>query len=244
MKLLTPCSRGRSVWAYTSSFGGGLLAGDVTRLDVRLGPSACCFVGTQACTKVYRNPDNRPCAHVTRAQVASEAMLVFVPDAVQPFAGSTYTQRQEFHLEPRASLALLDWHTSGRMARGERWAFNRYSSRNDVFLGGKRVFVDSMRLDASDGAHWAGHRVGRFHCFAMLLLSGERVREIASRLLKTVSARPIKARGAVLCGASPVGDGAVLRVAGEDMESVTRELRPLMASLGELLGDDPWSRRW
>ncbi len=34
MKLLAPRSRGKSVWACTSSFGGGLVAGDQTRLDI------------------------------------------------------------------------------------------------------------------------------------------------------------------------------------------------------------------
>ena len=33
MKLLTPRSRGLSAWACTSSFGGGLVAGDQTQLD-------------------------------------------------------------------------------------------------------------------------------------------------------------------------------------------------------------------
>ena len=37
MKLLTPRSRGKSVWAYTSSFGGGLVAGDQTKLEMKFG---------------------------------------------------------------------------------------------------------------------------------------------------------------------------------------------------------------
>ena len=40
MKMLTPVSRGASVWAYTSSFGGGLVAGDQTQLQITVGPGA------------------------------------------------------------------------------------------------------------------------------------------------------------------------------------------------------------
>lgn len=29
---------------------------------------------------------------------------------------------------------LVDWVTSGRMARGEGWAFNRLESRNEVMV--------------------------------------------------------------------------------------------------------------
>ena len=133
MKLLTPRSRGQSVWACTSSFGGGFVAGDETRLDLRIGRGARCFLGTQASTKIYRNPRALACGHVTQATIEENALLVFAPDPVQPFAGSSYTQRQTFRLGAGAGLVLVDWFTSGRAARGERWAFNRFQSRNEVW---------------------------------------------------------------------------------------------------------------
>jgi urease accessory protein len=133
MKLLTPRSRGQSVWAYTSSFGGGFVAGDETRLDLRIGKGARCFLGTQASTKIYRNPRALACGHVTQATVEENALLVFAPDPVQPFADSSYAQRQTFHLGTGAGLVLVDWFTSGRAARGERWAFNHFQSRNEVW---------------------------------------------------------------------------------------------------------------
>ena len=108
MKLLTPRSRGQSAWAYTSSFGGGLVAGDQTELKLRLGKNARCFLGTQASTKVYRNPVGRACGHVTLAKLAENSLLVFAPDSVQPFANSRYAQRQEFRLADNAGLVLVD----------------------------------------------------------------------------------------------------------------------------------------
>jgi len=78
MKLLTPRSRGQSVWACTSSFGGGLVAGDQTRLDLMLRYETKCFMGTQASTKIYRNPYNRPCSHITEARLepGSQAHII------------------------------------------------------------------------------------------------------------------------------------------------------------------------
>jgi urease accessory protein len=244
LKLLTPCSRGKSVWAYASNFGGGLVAGDETRLDLRIGPEARCFFGTQASTKVYRNPARRPCSHTTRAVVEPGALLVFAPDAVQAFAGSSYRQRQEFHLANGAGLVLVDWFTSGRAARGERWEFDHFQSRNDVFVDGERVFVDSILLAADEGAVGAPHRAGRFNCFAMLLLLGESLREAAVNLLAEISARPVERGAALLSSASPVREGVVLRLAGEDVETVSREMKRHLNFLAEFLGDDPWARKW
>jgi urease accessory protein len=244
LKLLTPRARGKSVWVYASSFGGGLVAGDETRIDIRIGAGARCFFGTQASTKVYRNPAQLPCSHTTRARLEPGSLLVFAPDAVQAFAGSSYRQRQEFQLGSGAGLVLLDWFTSGRAARGERWAFDHFQSRNDVFIGDQRVFVDSILLNSNAGAIESSHRAGRFNCFAMLLLVGEPMREAAAKLMSEIASRPVERAAALLCSASPVQDGVVLRLAGEDVESVSRELKQHLTFLADFLGDDPWARKW
>jgi urease accessory protein len=244
LKLLTPRARGRSVWACTSSFGGGLVAGDQTRLDLRLGKNARCFLGTQASTKIYRNPNQLPCGHVTRAMLDENSLLVFAPDPVQAFAGSSYSQRQEFHLAAGAGLVLVDWFTSGRAARGERWQFSRFTTRNEVFVAGERIFLESILLDSADGSLTSPARTGRFNCFATVLLAGEPLRAVAGELLQNISAAPVERHAALVVSASPVRDGAVLRVAGEQVEAVGRELHRSLAFVSEFLGDDPWARKW
>ena len=244
LKLLTPRARGKSVWAYTSSFGGGFVAGDETRLDLRIGKGARCFLGTQASTKIYRNPRALACGHTTQADVQDNALLVFAPDSVQPYAVSSYSQRQTFQLGAGAGLVLVDWFTSGRAARGERWAFDRFQSRNDVFLAGERIFMDSMLLDSASEPITSPHRTGRFNCFALLLLIGDPLQLTAASLLEAISASPVK-RGAVLvASASPVRHGAILRVAGESVEQVGLELHQRLRFASALLGDDPWARKW
>ena len=244
LKLLTPRTRGQSVWAYASSFGGGLVAGDQTQLDLHVGKNARCFMGTQASTKIYRNPAQLPSGHVTQARLEENALLVFAPDPVQAFANSIYTQRQEFHLAPGAGLALVDWFTSGRAARGERWEFTRLQSRNDVFRSGERIFLDSISLSSAEGALTSPHRAGRFNCFALLLLVGAPLKDFAARLLAEISGRAVERRAALVTSASPVADGALLRIAGESVEQVGRELHHHLKPLAALLGDDPWARKW
>ena len=244
LKLLCPRSRGDSVWAYTSSFGGGMLGGDQTRLDVRVGQGARCFLSTQAATKVYRNPRRLPCGHVTRASLDSGAALVFAPDPVQPFAGSSYEQVQEWRLAPDSGLVLLDWFSAGRMARGERWQFDHFRSRNDVFIGEKRVLVDSIVLEGGDDLRRSPHRTGKYECFAMLLFIGAPWQPFAKELLQDVGSRPVASGQSLLYSVSPVRDGALLRVAGERTEEVSRELQRHLQLISVALGDNPWIRKW
>lgn len=244
IKILVPKSRGASVWACASSFGGGLVAGDQTRIDLNIGSEARCFLGTQASTKIYRNPSRLPCSHKTFARLESNSLLIFAPDPVQAFADSAYSQRQEFHLAAGAALVLVDWFTSGRAARGERWAFNHFQSRNDVFVSGERIFVDSLSLNSTSGSLGSSHITGRFNCFALLLLVGEPLQTAAASLLAEISSRAVERGAALICSASPIRNGAILRLAGESVEQVGQELHHHLKFASALLGDDPWARKW
>ncbi len=240
MKVLTPVARGKSAWAFTSSFGGGLVAGDRTRLDLTVGAEARCFLSTQSSTKVYRSFLARPCSHSTHAVLAPGALLIFAPEPVQAFADSRYAQRQEFRLATGAGLALLDWFTSGRSARGERWAFAELSSRSDVYLDDQRVLVDSVRL-SSGTAH---RHMGRFNCQGILLLMGPPLKTAAEALLQKIAVHPPDRQGPLAVSASPVPEGVLVRFAGAEVEVVRNALRDYLGFAGELLGDDPWARKW
>lgn len=244
MKLLAPRSRGRSVWAYTSSFGGGLVAGDQTKLDVQLRPGTSCFLGTQASTKIYRNPASLPSGHETGAALEAGSLLVFAPDPVQAFARSIYLQRQRFNLAPDSSLVLLDWFTSGRAARGERWECSRFASRNEVFVDGRCVFLDSLLLSPDDGELCSNHRLGRFNCVATVLLLGPALQSLAARLLESIKLEPVVRRSDLVFSSSALADGAVLRIAGVSVEAVGRLIHHNLQPISEQLGDDPWSRKW
>lgn len=180
------------------------MAGDSARLNVSLGRGTRCFLGSQASTKVYRNPAGLPCTHTLGAKVGSEAVLVLAPDPIQCFAGSLYEQRQEFFLEAGASLVLVDWLSAGRLARGERWAFGRFESRNEIFVADERLLIDALRLDPSDGPIDSPFRMGRFNCLATVVVFGAAVQESARQILDRVSCEPVSRRGALVQAASPL----------------------------------------
>jgi urease accessory protein len=243
LKVLTPRFRGPSVWAYTSSFGGGMVAGDETSLHLQVGSAARCFLTTQASTKIYRNPAGRPCGHHLSAYLGKDSLLVAAPDPVQSFAGSSYCQTQEFHLQTGAGLVLLDWFCSGRAARGERWNFNRLQSRNEITIDGTRSFFDSLALDHAHGPLTDKHRLGRFNCVALLALIGEPLRAEAELLLERTKTAPVEDRASLILSASKIRHGSLLRVAGENFEDVAHFIYQLLGFVGGLLRDDPWVRK-
>ena len=245
LKLLAPKSRSGSAWVFTSTYGGGLVAGDAIALDVALGESTTCLLGTQASTKIYRSPAQVPCRQALNVTVGAGATCIAAPHAVTCFKQARFVQRQRFELASGSCLVLVDRLTSGRHASGERWAFGLYDSRTDVFVEGRHVFRDALRLSADEGPIAAFHRTGGFDCFAYAVVLGEKLRERSAAILAFVGGCPVFHEAApLLFSASPLDNGLVIRVAGTNTEIVAHWLRERMSFVSELLGEDPWKRLW
>jgi urease accessory protein len=241
LKILNPRARGPAVWSFLSNFGGGLVAGDRTRLSLRVKDGAVCFLGSQASTKIYRNPNALPCAHSTEASVESGALLVMVPQPVQAFADSIYVQKQKVQMAPGSSVVWVDCFTSGRAACGERWAFKKLEMRTEILNGsGRRCFLDGLRLE---GGEVAG-RMGRFNAFATVTMMGETLGAAISSVLDEVAQSPVERRPALIESASDLPNGGVvLRIAGEEPQVVAERVRARISFLSPLLHGEPWLRK-
>jgi urease accessory protein len=242
LRLLTPRNNGTAAWIYTSTFGGGLLDGDDVRLRVEIEEGQSAYLASQASTKVYRAVERHAAVHL-EAAIARGGLLVVAPDPVVCFARARYEQTQRFAVDATGGLVLVDWFTSGRHARGERWAFDRYSSRGSVHRGGRLVWHDAVLLDRADGP--IAPRMGRYDVLATIVLAGSRLDDCADRTLAMVAAAPAPRSGSLVVSGSPIaGGGAVVRLAGRSVEQVGQTIRQCLAFVPELLGDDPWARRW
>lgn len=242
LKLLTPANHGDAAWIFTSTYGGGLVEGDAIALDVHVGDGASALISTQASTKIYRSTRIGARSTLT-ARVDAGALLVLLPDPVVCFADSRYAQMQTFDLHRDAALVCLDWMTSGRRARGERWAFDDYRARFDIRVDGRRICYDAVALAAGDGD--LGERFGRFDVFATLAIVGDRFALDCARIVDAIAHAPIERRADPLIAAAPIGGtGALVRVAGRSVEDVGRVIRETLGFLPAALGDDPWTRKW
>jgi urease accessory protein len=243
LKLLTPKTHGDAAWIFTSTYGGGLVGGDQISLDLHAAPQTRTLLSTQASTKIYRT-SSLPAAQQLTATVGEDAILLYLPDPIVCFAGSNYRQHQRFDLADNASLVMVDWLTSGRRARGERWAFDRYESHCDIWAEGRCAFRDAVVLDPNHGGLATTLRMGRCDCFATIVLLGQTLRTYSDQLIEFVHAQPIDRDAPLIFSASPIVGGVVCRVAGATTETVAQWIRQRLAFVPSLLGQDPWLRKW
>ena len=257
LQLLSPRPRGPAVWVIAASHGGGLVAGDAIELEVVLGAGATACLGTQAETKVYRAGDAGGATQRLGAAVGGGGLLALLPDPVSPFAGSSYEQVQRFELAPDASLVVLDAVTAGRAARGERWAFDRYRSRNEVRVAGKPLLADGVRLVAGEGPPLP-RRLAGLELLATVILLGPRVADAARAILQATAELPAPQGtperwaapppgsdldAPVLWAASPLGDGLFLRMGARSVEAGMAAIRSHLSFLAAPLDGDPLLRR-
>jgi len=241
LKFLHPRSHSSAAWAVTSTYGGGLLGGDRIGISVEAGAGTRALLTTQASTKVYRS--GLPSAQVLQCRVARGALFVSAPDRVSCFSGSSLRQTQSYQLEEGASLVALDWLSAGRLESGERWQFEHYSSRIEIRCGARAVLLDALLLDAAQSPIAA--RMRRFNTLATVAIAGPLVANGARELLERIGGSEIQTRAETCVAASPLGDdGALLRLAGTDVEALGAELRNALRFVVDLMGENPWARRW
>ena len=132
---------------------GGILGGDRLELGVSLVSGSSASILTQAANKTYRGDES-----VQRAdfRVGDGALLEYLPHHLIPYAGSSYHQRTTFHLAPEATLLTWDAYAAGRIARGERFAFDTLRGRTTILRNGIPEAIDGFDL-AGAIEHFGGY---------------------------------------------------------------------------------------
>lgn len=255
LRLLSPRSRSNAAWVVAGSYGGGLVSGDRLSVSMRCGPRTHTVLGTQATTKVYRSRIGRgtgpvaACRQELSADLADGAALVSWSDPVTCFAGSRFAQRQAFRLAPTASLVVVDWVTSGRMARGERWAFERYASETQIHTSGRLRLRESTTLVPTDGLMSSAALTAGMDCLGMAWVVGPAFAGVADELLRRLERDPIDPRRSVQFAVSRLGEagtdfsGAVVRFAARGTDAGWSWLRSQLRGVLDAVAIDPWSRR-
>lgn len=218
---------------FLMSTGGGVIQADRLRTDLSFGPGTSGHVTTQAATKVYRMEHDYAVAQ-TLLSVGPDAYVEYLPDPVIPYVDSRFYQRTVITADPTATVLASETVLAGRLAHGERNAYQVFASDFELRRpGGELVALDTVRLEPGGAEGVGGHRVDGCSVDGPAVLAGRSVmacffavsplapaRELADLLHATLAGRGLPYGVSVL----PQDCGAWVRVLGEHTEAVTRAL--------------------
>lgn len=230
---------------FLMATGGGVLQADRLRLDVRCGADSAIHLTTQAATKVYRMEQDYAAQQVFLT-AGPGAYVEYLPEMTIPFARSRFYQRTVCVLDPGATLLTSECVMAGRLARGERHAYDIFASDLEVRRpDGSLAFLDTVRLrpehaGVTGPAVMAGHDLmASFFAVTPLAPAGELadVMHTAMDTAMNTAMNTAPARSELLHGTSVLPDdsGAWLRILGSDPIAMAAALHAVWDAARQLL---------
>jgi urease accessory protein len=207
-------------YIYLLNPTGGIVQGDRLETEIALAPRARALVSTQAATKVYR-VEAGYAVELNHYTLRGAAVLESLPDQTIPFAGARLFRRTQVDLDPESTVILTDLLAAGRVARDERFRFDRLFVEVELRLAGERRLLDRLEQAPSEGSLdrlglWDGHS-----CYGSLYAYSPRLDPDLSTVLSDL----VEGREGVWAGAGqPEPHFVVTRVLGRTTQEVAAVL--------------------
>lgn len=146
LKIGTPKSeddRSKFVLMMASS---GVLKGDSFNYDITCGADTKSILLEQSYTKIFDTGDG--CANKTmNIHINSNVSLYYRPCPVIPFENSSYKSVTNIYCQINSEILWTDIFSIGRVGMGERFMFNRYQSKVNLYVDNKIAFLDHAKYE-------------------------------------------------------------------------------------------------
>jgi urease accessory protein len=197
--------------------GGGMMQGDRYRLDITCQEGAAIHVTSQSATKLYKCEDNFITQMVT-ITAGADSVVEYLPDVTIPYRKSRFFQCLDLRLDPDATVIVGEVLTAGRIAYGERHAYDIFCAQTNVYApDGRLLAVDTVKLQPPLGPLEALALFGPYDAFGMLSIFSRKCP--SARLVHIVRealAADVKVGSKTIAGVSelPNGCGVSVRIMG------------------------------
>jgi len=206
---------------FLQSPTGGVAQGDRHDVTIRAEADAVAHVSTQSSTKVQSMDHNYAAADATLS-VGPDAHLDYVPEPTILHADARYCRETTLTLSPGATAVVSDVVVPGRLARDERFEFERYLSRVRVEGPDGLLFTDATHLTPADADPTAPGVLGEFTVYgtAFVVAPERDTAALSDRLHAAVTDAEARAGATEL----PNGTGVAVRALGDRAETVQATL--------------------
>lgn len=150
--------------------GGGILQGDRYRVEITCHDGAALHVTTQSATRLYRCDDNFA-SQVVSITAGAGSVVEYLPDVIIPYQHARFYQSTDLHIDPTATVIVGEVLTAGRVAYGERHAYELYLAETSAHaLDGALLTADTVRLQPQTGSPKAAALLGSFEALGVLFI--------------------------------------------------------------------------
>ena len=201
----------------------GLLSGDNYHFDWHFAPNARALITTQGFTRVHPSR-GQTSTQTTHLHLAAGARCKYLPLPTIPFAGADFGSKTTIELSATASLFWAETWCAGRIARGERWQFERVVSSVTVTRESEIIWCNRNRIEPQKRA---ASTCGAWETWTHAATFAAFVANNENQSAMVELAREIIARAGWHGGVSALDDGVagvILGTRGEAMHEVLQVL--------------------
>ncbi len=145
LRLLETGLHDPGVEIQLASYGGGILQGDHTSLEISCGDRTGLLFKSQGNTHVYKNEIQSPAVQITTGRCGAHASVQLLPEPVVLHAGAKLIQQQHWNLTESTDFVLCDWMQSGRSESKEQFAFDFFQSQITLSIDGTPILEENLR---------------------------------------------------------------------------------------------------
>ena len=218
---------------FVQSPTGGIAQGDRHDIEVDVGSDAIAHISTQSSTKVQEMNGNYAAAE-TKLSVERGGHLDYVPEPTILHADSRFLQEMRVELKREATAVLSDIVVPGRLARGERFEFERYLSSVSVSGPDGLLFEDATHLTPAETDPDAPGVLGEFTVYGTLFVVAPD-RDGAGALSDTLHEAVADCEARAGATALPNDAGVAVRALGDRAETVQAALHAAWSEARETL---------
>lgn len=207
-----PLDAGPGALIYVQNAAGSVFGGDRLHLDVALGDGAELCLSTPSATRLQGDTLSVQTSHIS---VGKGAFLESIPDMLIPHARSMHRQDTLVELASDGRAIIADALAPGRVASGERHAYQLLALRLRVCVEGSSILHDAATFCPDEADPWLEGALGRQGYVGTLFALTQE--GCAAELADRVHAGIASVQG-VYGGASPLasGYGVVARLLADD----------------------------
>jgi urease accessory protein len=243
MHIFQPFYPDETGCAFTHLFNaaGGLVCGDRIEIHIILNENSHVFATTPSATKIYRSSGDSA-RQQTEITIRKGGVFEYLPSYVIPFANSSYRQKMKLSMEEDTVAFVLDFFTTGRLARGEHLQFDQYSSITEINYCGEPILFEKATLKPLDTDYGDLGLLESFVAAASVYLIFDNPR-IEKDLLNILRAGVGDLSG-VMGGASTLpSKGVIVRLLGSRTRFIERAILEIWSVAREhIFGRKPFSQ--
>jgi urease accessory protein len=218
---------------------GGLVGGDHLSIDMKVDEGAHVLISAPSANRVYRSESEVSVQEIELA-VGPGAILEWLPEQTIPFAGSRFRQQLHATLAPGATILMWDAIASGRIARGERWAFATLENDIRITTASGSALVERYVLDPATNLGAIGLAESWDYVASLYVVNDSVMPEVWSRLETRIGLALDAHAEYILGGVSqPAVPGVAVKLLAKSAPDLTKMLDALWAAVREELWSLP-----